>query len=58
MPRYSISNAPTKIDFSYQDPGNFGVEWGIYIYILNTFCKTARQVNELKLNEGASDILL
>ena len=30
MPRYSIPNAPTKIDFSYQDPGNFGVEWGIY----------------------------
>ena len=32
MPRYSIPNVPTAIDFSYLDPGNFGVKWGIYIY--------------------------
>ena len=32
MPRYGISNAPTKIDFYYQDPGNFGVEWGILVF--------------------------
>ena len=30
MPRYSIPNVPTAIDFSYQDPGNFCVHWGIY----------------------------
>ena len=29
MPRYSIPNVPTAIDFYYQDPGNFCVQWGI-----------------------------
>ena len=37
MPRYSISNAPTKIDFSYQDPGNFGVKWGICMGLYNDY---------------------
>ena len=33
MPRYSIPNVPTKIDLNYQDPGNFGVYWGIYFLL-------------------------
>ena len=30
MPRYSISNVPTKVKKYPPDPGEIGGDWGIY----------------------------